>query len=65
MPKLLDQNIAPNSRGLRESYVSGPDDRTLRVLEREIDVGEDGRFTVAVAAPADEIEGDIQDFASR
>ena len=62
LPKLLDQNIAPNSRGLRESYVSGPDDRTLRVLEREIDVGEDGRFTVAVAAPADEIEGDIQDF---
>lgn len=62
LPKLLDQNISPNNRGLRESYVSGPDDRTLRVLEREIDVGEDGRFTVAVAAPADEIEGDIQDF---
>ncbi|MFJ5370358.1 sensor histidine kinase, partial [Bosea sp. CER48] len=62
LPRLLDQSIAPNSRGLRESYVSGPDDRQLRVLEREIDVGEDGRFTVAVAAPADEIEGDIQDF---
>ncbi|CAM5182149.1 ATPase [Bosea thiooxidans] len=62
LPKLLDQSIAPNARGLRESYVSGPDDRLLRVLEREIDVGEDGRFTVAVAAPADEIEGDIQDF---
>lgn len=62
LPKLLDQSIAPNSRGLRESYVSGPDDRRLRILEREIDVGEDGRFTVAVAAPADEIEGDIQDF---
>lgn len=62
LPKLLDQSIAPNSRGLRESYVSGPDDRLLRILEREIDVGEDGRFTVAVAAPADEIEGDIQDF---
>ncbi|QEL23025.1 sensor histidine kinase [Bosea sp. F3-2] len=62
LPKLLDQSITPNSRGLRESYVSGPDDRLLRILEREIDVGEDGRFTVAVAAPADEIEGDIQDF---
>lgn len=62
LPKLLDQSIAPNSRGLRESYVSGPDDRLLRILEREIDVGEDGRFTVAVAAPADEIEGDIRDF---
>jgi signal transduction histidine kinase len=62
LPKLLDQKLQPNSRGLRESYVSGPDDRSLRILEREIDVGEDGRFTVAVAAPADEIDGDIRDF---
>jgi signal transduction histidine kinase len=62
LPKLLDQPIQPNTRGLRESYVSGPDDRSLRILEREIDVGEDGRFTVAVAAPSDEIDGDIRDF---
>lgn len=62
LPRLLDQQIAPNSRGLRESYVLGPDDRQLRVLEREIDVGEDGRFTVAVAAPSDEIEADIREF---
>ncbi|SFJ67689.1 Signal transduction histidine kinase [Bosea sp. OK403] len=62
LPKLLDQQLTPNARGLRETYVSGPDDRALRVLEREIDVGEDGRFTVAVAAPADEIDGDIRDF---
>jgi signal transduction histidine kinase len=62
LPKLLDQPIAPNPRGIRESYISGPDDRSLRILEREIDVGEDGRFTVAVAAPSDEIDGDIRDF---
>ncbi|POR48995.1 sensor histidine kinase [Bosea psychrotolerans] len=62
LPKLLDQQLTPNARGLRETYISGPDDRSLRVLEREIDVGEDGRFTVAVAAPADEIDGDIRDF---
>lgn len=62
LPRLLDQALAPNARGLRESYVSGPDDRGLRILEREIDVGEDGRFTVGVAAPADEIDADIRDF---
>ena len=62
LPKLLDQPITPNARGLRESYISGPDDRSLRILEREIDVGEDGRFTVAVAAPSDEIDADIRDF---
>lgn len=62
LPKLLDQQLTPNARGLRESYVSGPDERGLRIIEREIDVGEDGRFIVGVAAPADEIEGDIRDF---
>ncbi len=62
LPKLLDQQLAPNARGMRESYTSGPDDRSLRLIEREIDVGEDGRFTVGVAAPADEIDGDIRDF---
>jgi signal transduction histidine kinase len=62
LPKLLDQQLVPNARGLRESYVSGPDERSLRIIEREIDVGEDGRFTVGVAAPADEIDGDIRDF---
>ena len=63
LPKLLDQQqLTPNPRGLRESYISGPDDRWLRILEREIDVGEEGRFTVGVAAPADEIDGDIRDF---
>ncbi len=62
LPKLLDQPIPPNARGIRESYISGPDDRSLRILEREIDVGEDGRFTVAVAAPSDELDADIRDF---
>ncbi|MDP3255818.1 HAMP domain-containing sensor histidine kinase [Bosea sp. (in: a-proteobacteria)] len=62
LPKLLDQPIVPNARGIRESYISGPDDRSLRILEREIDVGEDGRFTVAVAAPSDELDADIREF---
>lgn len=62
LPKLLDRKLEPNQRGLRESYILGPDDRRLRILEREIDVGEDGRFTVGVAAPADEIDEDIREF---
>lgn len=62
LPKLVDRNLDPNARGLREAYISGPDDRTLRLLEREIDVGEDGRFAVGVAAPADELDDDIKGF---
>jgi signal transduction histidine kinase len=62
MPRLEEIGVAINRRGLRESYVPGPDERNLRAVERNIDVGEDGRFAVIVAAPADEIEDDIRDF---
>jgi signal transduction histidine kinase len=65
MPSLEENKVTLNRRGLREAYVSGPDTRSLRAMERLIDVGEDGRFIVFVAGPADEIEDDIRDFQYR
>ncbi|MGL5361249.1 MAG: ATP-binding protein, partial [Bosea sp. (in: a-proteobacteria)] len=62
LPRLNDMGLPPNRRGLRESYFTFTDERQLRIVEREIDVGEDGRFTVGVAAPASEIEDDIREF---
>lgn len=62
LPRLEEMAVAINRRGLRESYVPGPDERNLRAVERNIDVGEDGRFAIIVAAPADEIEQDIAEF---
>ncbi len=47
---------------LRKGYLMGPDERKLRVVERVIDLGEDGRFLIAIAAPAEEIEGVIRQF---
>ena len=40
---------------IRRGYGQAPDDRELRMVERDIDVGEDGRFIIRVAGPADEI----------
>jgi signal transduction histidine kinase len=34
----------------------------LRVVERDIDLGEDGRFVVRVGGPADEIDQDVRRF---
>ena len=50
-------NIADGERlgQIRKSYATGPEDRTLRIVERDIDLGEDGRFVVRVAGPVDEI----------
>jgi len=49
---------------IRKDYRRGPDDRWLRILERDIDLGEDGRFIVAVAGPADEIDKDVRRFTA-
>jgi signal transduction histidine kinase len=47
---------------IRKGYVDGPDDRRLRMIERDIDLGEDGRFIVRVAGPADEIRQEVRRF---
>ena len=41
---------------LREGYATGPDERRLRIVERVIDLGDDGRFLIQVAGDAAEIE---------
>ena len=49
------------SRGLRPSacapgYVDGPEDQKLRLVERTVDLGEEGNYLVAVAGDAAEID---------
>lgn len=48
--------------GERRGYVAGPDERRLRLLERDIDVGDEGRFLVQVAADSVEIDGQVRRF---
>ena len=43
-------------------YVNGPGDHTLRMVEREIDAGEQGRYLIQVAANSEVIEGQIDNF---
>ncbi|GAB6841492.1 signal transduction histidine kinase [Methylorubrum rhodinum] len=47
---------------IRQGYGRGQDDRTLRIVERDVDVGQEGRYTVRVAGPADEIVNDVERF---
>ncbi len=62
LPRLEKQGVQMGRNGLRVAYREGPQDRLLRVVERFIDAGEDGRFVIAVAGPADELTDDIRDF---
>lgn len=47
---------------IRQGYGHGQDDRLLRVVERDVDIGQEGRYTVRVAGPADEIVNDVDRF---
>lgn len=62
LPSLFKSEDEPNFGSIRMGYGAAPDDRQLRVLERDIDLGKDGRFILRVAGPADEIENAVQQF---
>src|SRR5215813_4510704 len=46
----------------RQGYARGPEDQDLRLVERNIDLGADGRYLVAVAGDASEIDDETQSF---
>ena len=62
LPHLEDLGIVASSDGTRRSYAGGPEDQRLRLVERTIDLGEDGRYIVAVAGDPSEIDQEIRSF---
>ena len=62
LPHLSDLGVAAAGDGTRRSYVQGPEDQRLRIVERTVDLGEDGRFLVAVAGDSQEIEEEQRAF---
>jgi signal transduction histidine kinase len=62
LPRLADQNVAPATDGTRRGYVDGPEDQHLRLIERTVDLGEDGRYLVSVAGDSQEIDEETRSF---
>jgi signal transduction histidine kinase len=62
LPRLADSEGGAGAGGARRASITGPDDRRLRLVERLIDAGEQGRFLVQVAATPDDVERDIGRF---
>jgi signal transduction histidine kinase len=62
LPHLQDQGVAANASGSRAGYVIGPEEQRMRMVERTIDLGEEGRFLVAVAGDAAEIDDETRGF---
>src|ERR1700749_3959453 len=55
LPKLEDQSIDLTPAGIRIGYVDGPEGQSLRMVERPVDLGADGKYLVSVAGEASEI----------
>ncbi|MFO1114727.1 MAG: ATP-binding protein [Beijerinckiaceae bacterium] len=62
LPRLADQNIPADIGGARSGYATGPDGRRLRIVERQIAVGDNGLYLVQVAATTETIEAQISRF---
>jgi signal transduction histidine kinase len=62
LPRLQDLGIQAGPDGSRAGYVNGQEDQRLRLVERNIDLGEEGHYLVAVAGDAAEITGEIRSF---
>jgi signal transduction histidine kinase len=58
----LGDNATTSFEGTRHGYVVGPEDQRLRMLERTVDLGEDGRFLVVAAGDASEIDDEMRSF---
>lgn len=62
LPKLEDEHIPLSASGVRQGYVGGPEGQDLRMVERPVDLGADGKFLVTVAGDATEIYEETRAF---
>jgi signal transduction histidine kinase len=62
LPKLEDHGTELSAAGVRLGYVEGPEGQTLRMVERPVDLGADGKFLVDVAGDASEIFDETRSF---
>src|SRR5580700_2697652 len=46
----------------RQGYADGPEEQKLRIVERNIDLGDDGRYLISVAGDAAEIDDETRSF---
>jgi signal transduction histidine kinase len=62
LPKLEEQGTELTAAGIRLAYVDGPEGQNLRMVERPVDLGADGKYLVSVAGDATEIFDETRSF---
>jgi signal transduction histidine kinase len=62
LPALEEPDARADADDTRHGYVMGPEDQRLRLVERNVDLGEDGRYLIAVAGDPQEIDDETRAF---
>jgi signal transduction histidine kinase len=62
LPKLDESAADLTAAGVRLGYVDGPEGQSLRMVERPVDLGADGKYLVSVAGDATEIFDETRSF---
>jgi signal transduction histidine kinase len=62
LPHLEGMQIDATADGSRRAYAIGPEEQRLRVVERSVDLGDEGRYLVSVAGDPSEIDDEIRAF---
>jgi signal transduction histidine kinase len=62
LPQSAEDTAAAAAGGYRKGYAQGPEEVRLRLVERNIDFGDEGRYLIAVAGDASEIDNEILSF---
>src|SRR5215831_17792063 len=62
LPRLRDEDATTSPDGARHGYAIGPEEQRLRLTERTVDLGADGRYLIGVAGDAFEIDDQVRFF---
>jgi signal transduction histidine kinase len=64
LPRIEEVTTTANGKDPSEGYVTGPDERRLRMLERSLEMPDGAKYLVQIAANSEEIEANVESFRS-
>jgi signal transduction histidine kinase len=62
LSRLRDEDATMSADGTRHGYTVDPEEQRLRVIERVVDLGEEGRYLIAVAGETSALEDEMRAF---
>jgi signal transduction histidine kinase len=62
LPRLHGEDATTSADGTRHGYAVDPEQQRLRVIERVVDLGDEGRYLIAVAGETLELEDEMRAF---